>query len=160
MELDKNVEAFMVHVSSLGLKMSIHPVREAQLALLMTKEVTVPTEYSDFADFFLEKSANVLQKRTRANKHAIKLEKSKQLSYGPIYSLGPVELKTLKIYIKTNLSKGFIRALELPADSPVIFVRKPDDRLCLYINYRGLNNIMIKNWYPFSLIGKSLDRLG
>ena len=41
-----------------------------------------------------------LPENTNINKHAIKLEKSKQSLYGPIYSLGPVELKTLKIYRK------------------------------------------------------------
>ena len=68
----------------------------------------MPTEYLDFADVFLEKSANVLPERTGANEHAIKLEKGKQPPYGPIYSLGPVELETLKTYIKTNLTNGVI----------------------------------------------------
>ena len=106
--LDENVEAFVVHVSSLGLRMTIHPAREAQLASLLTEEVTVPVEYSDFADVFSEKSANVLPEQTGANEHAIELKKGKQPPYGPIYSLGPVEFKTLKTYIKTNLSNSFI----------------------------------------------------
>ena len=71
----------MVHVSSLGSRMTIHSAGEAQLALLLTKEVTVPVEYSDFADVFSEKSANVLPERTGANEHAIKLEKGKQPPY-------------------------------------------------------------------------------
>ena len=75
--LDENVKVFVVHVSSLGSKMTIHLARKAQLALLLAEEVTVPTKYSDFADVFLEKSANVLPERTKANKHAIKLEEGK-----------------------------------------------------------------------------------
>ena len=75
--LNENVEAFEVHVTSLGLRMTIHLGREAQLALLLAKEVTVPTKYSDFADVFLEKSANVLSGRTGANEHAIALEEGK-----------------------------------------------------------------------------------
>ena len=35
------------------------------------------------------------------NNHAVYLIESKQTFYGPIYSLGPVELETLKTYIKT-----------------------------------------------------------
>ena len=140
--------------------MTIHPAREAQLALLLAKEVTVPTKYSDFADIFSEKSANVLPERTRANKHAIKLEKGKQPPYRPIYSLGLVELETLKTYIKTNLSNGFIQASKSPAGAPILFVRKLDGRFRLCVNYRGLNNLTIKNWYPLLLIGKSLNRLG
>ena len=52
--LDENIEAFVVHVSflSLGSKMTIHPAREAQIASLLAEEVTVPAEYSDFANVF------------------------------------------------------------------------------------------------------------
>ena len=94
--LDENVEAFVVHISSLRSKISIHSARKAQLTLLVTKEVTVPVEYSDFANVFLEKSANVFPERTSANEHAIELEEGKQPPYRPIYSLGPIELKTFK----------------------------------------------------------------
>ena len=140
--------------------MTIHLARKAQLALLLTKEVTVPVEYSDFADVFLEKSANVLPERTEANEHAIKLEEGKQPPYGPIYSLGPVELETFKTYIETNLVNGFIQASKSPAGAPILFVCKPDSSLRLCVNYQGFNDLTIKNWYPLPLIGESLDRLG
>lgn len=42
------------------------------------------------------------------NNHTIELKEDKQLLHSLIYSLGPVELKTLKIYIKTYLKTGFI----------------------------------------------------
>ena len=115
---------------------------------------------TDFADVFSEKSANVLPERTKVNEHAIKLEEGKQLSYGPIYSLGPVELKILKTYIEINLANGFIQVLKSPAGAPILFVRKPDGSLRLCVNYQRLNNLTIKNWYPLPLIGESLDRLG
>ena len=88
--------------------MNIYPAKKAQFALLLTKEVTMLTEYLDFADVFLGKLANVLAEQTGANEHAIELKKSKQPPYGPIYSLGLIELKTLKTYIKINLANGFI----------------------------------------------------
>ena len=49
-----------------------------------------------------------LSENTGMNKYAIKLEEGKQPLFGPIYSLGLVELEILKIYIKTNLANGFI----------------------------------------------------
>ena len=108
--LVKNIKAFVVHVSFLNLrsKMTIHSAQEAQIALLLAKKVTVPTEYADFSDVFLKKSAKVLLECTRINGYIIKLEDGKQSPYGPIYSLGTVEFKTLKTYIKTNLSNSFI----------------------------------------------------
>ena len=82
--LDKNIEALVVHAShlSLRLKMTIHLIRKAQIALLLAKKIIVPAKYSDFADIFLQESSNVLLEQTGANKHAIKLEKDKQSSYG------------------------------------------------------------------------------
>ena len=53
--LDKNIEAFVVHVTPLSRNsMSIHPAQEAQIALLLAKEVKIPIEYSDFLDVFSE----------------------------------------------------------------------------------------------------------
>ena len=49
-----------------------------------------------------------MPKNTGINKHAIKLEEGKQPFYEPIYSPRPVELETLKTYIKTYLKTGFI----------------------------------------------------
>ena len=84
-----------MQVSSLQLKITIHLVREAWMALLLAKKVTVLAKYSDFADIFSEELANILPKQTRVNEHTIKLEKSKQPPYR-IYSLEPIELETLK----------------------------------------------------------------
>ena len=83
----------------------------------------------------------------------------KQPPYGPIYSLGSVELETLKTYIETNLANGFIRLSKSPADTPILFVCKPDCSLRLCVNYRGLNNLTIKKRYLLPLIGESLDQL-
>lgn len=40
---------------------NLHPARKAQIALL-TKEVTVPAEYSDFSNVFSEEKSLVLPK--------------------------------------------------------------------------------------------------
>ena len=96
--MDKNIEAFVVHVSFVGLRMTIYPAKEAQLAFLLAKKVIVPAEYLDFADMFSEESTNVLSEQIGVNKHVIKLEEGKQPPYRLIYSLGPVELKTFKTY--------------------------------------------------------------
>ena len=49
-----------------------------------------------------------LPENTGINEHAIELQDGKQPLYGPIYSLGPVELETLKTYIQTHLKTEFI----------------------------------------------------
>ncbi len=49
-----------------------------------------------------------LSENTGMNEHAIELIEGKQPPYGPIYTLSPVELETLKTYIETYLKTGFI----------------------------------------------------
>ena len=159
--LDENIKAFMMHVISLSLNsIAIHPARKAQIALLVTKKVKILTEYSDFLDVFLKEKSSILPEATEMNQYAIELQKDQQPPYGLIYSLGPVELETLKTYIETNLANGFIRPSKSPAGAPILFVGKPDGSLRLCVDYWGLNNLTIKNRYPLPLIGKSLDRLG
>ena len=65
-------------------------------------------EYSNYSNVFSVENTVKLPKNSEINKHGIKLEESKQLPFGLIYSLGLVELETLKTYIKTNLANGFI----------------------------------------------------
>ncbi len=101
-----------------------------------------------------------LSKNTGINEYTIKLVESKQLLYGPIYSLGLVELETLKTYIETHLKTGFIRPSKSLTDALIFFDQKPDGSLCFYIDYRDLNNLTIKNRYSLPLIGEALDRLG
>ena len=93
------------------------------------------------------------------NKYAINLEDGKQLPYRPIYSLGPVELETLKTYIKTHMKIEFIRLSESLIGAPILFDKKLDGSLCLCVNYQGLNNLTIKHRYFLPLIGELLDRL-
>ena len=157
--LDEHVEAFVVHLTSLSI-MAIYPAREAQIALLVAKEIQISSEYSDFSDVFSEEKASILPEATELNQHVIKLQKSQQPPYRPIYSLSPVELETLKTYIETNLANCFIQPSKSPAGAPILFVGKPNGSLRLYVDYQGLNNLTIKNWYPLPLIGKLLNRLG
>ena len=86
----------------------IYPVKKAQIALLIAKEVKIPNDYLTFLDVFLEKKSLILLEITELNQHVIKLQKGQQLLYKPIYSLGLVELEMLKTYIETNLANGFI----------------------------------------------------
>ena len=117
-------------------------------------------EYSDYNNVFSAEYVAELQENTGINEHAIKLKEGKQLPFGPIYSLELVELEILKTYIKTNLANGFIQLSMSPAGAPILFDKKPDRSLCLYMDYRGFNNLIIKNRYPLSLIGELLDQLG
>ncbi len=96
---------------------------------------------------------------TGMNEYAIELIDGKQLPYGPSYAFNPIELETLKIYIKTYLKIGFIQSSKCLVGAPILFDKKPDSSLRLCVNYWGLNNLIIKNRYHFPLIGEALDWL-
>ena len=69
------------------------------------------------------------------NEHDIELKEGKQPLFGPIYSLGPVELETLKTYIETNLTNGFIRPSKSPAGAPILFDWKLNRSFRLCVDY-------------------------
>ena len=117
-------------------------------------------EYFNYSNIFLAEYIVELPENTRINKYAIKLKEDKQSLFGPIYSLEPVELETLKTYIKTNLANGFIWPLKSFARASILFNKKSDRNLHFCINYWDFNNLIIKNQYLLSLIGKLLDWLG
>ncbi len=115
----------------------MHPSKKAQITYLKAYKalIKVPSKYSDFADIFSSKLASKLPEHIGINNHAIKLVDDWQLLYGPIYSLGFIELETLKAYIKNNLAGGFIRSSKSPAGASILFDKKPNSSLRLYMDY-------------------------
>ena len=70
-----------------------------------------------------------------------------------------MKLKTLKTCIKINLKTGFIWPFKSLVDALILFDKKPDSSLCLYVDYQGLNNLTMKNQNLLHLIEESLNWL-
>ena len=66
------------------------------------------------------------------------------------------ELEALKKYVEEELSKGFIRLSRSPTAAPVLFTKKSNGDIRLFIDYRGLNDITIKNRGETPLISETL----
>jgi len=62
--------------------------------------------------------------------------------------------------VEDQLRKGYIQPFKLPQTSPVHFVAKKDSIQRMVQDYRYVNQWMIKNRYPLSLIVDILDRVG
>lgn len=157
--LNLGKELLVMHMAYLKAKMSIYSIQKVQIAMLLTEKIIILAKYLDFTHIFLKKSAAKLFKTSEINKHAINLKLSTQSSYSSINSLGLVEIKTFKTYIKINLANGFIQLFKSLVKASILFVQKLDGSFYLYLDYQGLNNRTIKNWYLLPLIVMLLDQL-
>ncbi|MBW1279494.1 reverse transcriptase family protein, partial [Escherichia coli] len=73
--------------------------------------------------------------------------------------MAPAEMAELKKQLEELLDKGFIRPSSSPWGAPVLFVKKKDGSFRLWIDYRGLNRVTVKNKYPLPRIDELLDQL-
>ena len=127
--LDSKHKTFIVHVASLSFvaspsfsPLNIYPLCRSQIAGLIAKEapIKVLAKYLDFVDIFFLDLTSKLFKYIKINKHTIKLVNGQQTLYRPIYSLEPVELEILKVYIEINLVNKFIKPSKSLAGTSVI----------------------------------------
>ena len=73
--------------------------------------------------------------------------------------MAPAELRELKAQLQELLSKGFIRPSASPWGAPVLIVKKKDGSFRMFIDYRQLNKVTIKNKYPLPRIDDLFDQL-
>ena len=69
------------------------------------------------------------------------------------------QLLELKKQIKDLLEKGFICPSSSPWGAPVVFVEKKDGTQRICVDYRFLNDVTIKNKYPFPHIEDLFDQM-
>ena len=112
---------------------------------------------SDFEDIFLEELTELPP--PREVDHAIELLPGAQPVARRPYKMSVPEAAELKEQLTQLLEQGFIRPSVSPWSTPVLFNRKKDGTLRLCIDYRGLNQVTIKNKYPIPRIDELLDRL-
>ena len=112
---------------------------------------TVPSEYQNMVAVCQERGKGDLLKHQPWD-HEIPLKPGTKPAYKPIYSLSEKEMTALRDYIKKNLERGYIRPLTSSAGYPILFVLKKNGKLRLYVDYRQLNDITIKNRYPLPRI--------
>ncbi|RAL59808.1 hypothetical protein DID88_000437 [Monilinia fructigena] len=72
--------------------------------------------------------------------------------------MSPAELQVVRRWLDDNLNKGFIRESRSRSAAPLL-AAKPGGGVRICQDYRGLNNVTIKNRYPLPLIKETLDAL-
>ncbi len=118
----------------------------------------VPAEYHDLCRVFSKSRATSLPPH-RPYDCAIDLLPGTSPPKGRLYSLSGPEREAMDKYIKESLNAGLIRPSSSPAGAGFFFVKKKDGSLQPCIDYRGLNDITIRNRYPLPLMSSAFELL-
>ena len=121
------------------------------------KEI-VPEAYHEYKDVFAKEMFDKLPPRQPWD-HTIKLLPGNHKVDCKTYNLTTAKQKELNDFLKENLSTGHIQPSKSQFASTFFFVEKKDGKLRPIQDYRKLNDIMVKNWYPLLLISELIDKL-
>jgi hypothetical protein len=118
----------------------------------------ISSQYFAFQDIFFEVKAYKLFEHD-FHDHVIEILSNRDSFFNSIYNLSTTELKILKIYIDEYMKKNFIIEFVSFAKIFILFVKKTNDKLHLCVNYKELNEIIIKNRYSLFFINENLNKL-
>ncbi len=118
----------------------------------------VPEAYHDLRAVFSKSRASSLPPH-RPYDCAIDLLPGTSPPKGRLYSLSRPEREAMERYIHDSQVAGIIRPSSSPAGAGFFFVGKKDGSLRPCIDYRGLNDITVKNRYPLPLMSSAFELL-
>ena len=141
-------------LTSAAISLSLEPDRSEEFPDLSS----VPPEYLDLKTVF-SKSRAVSLPPHRPYDCPIDLLEGAMPPKGHLYSLSPAETEAMNKYISESLAAGIIRPSSSPAGAGFFFVDKKDGSLRPCIDYRGLNDVTVKNRYPLPLMSTAFELL-
>jgi hypothetical protein len=118
----------------------------------------LPVWLRDLYEAFLPGEANKLPPR-RTWDHKIDQIPGSEPPYQKNCPFSPQELRVVRKGLDDNLDKDFIRESQSQSAAPLLLAAKPGGSVRICQDYRGLNNVTIKNRYPLPLIWETLDAL-
>ncbi len=119
----------------------------------------ISKKYQKYKILFEKESDQKTLLKHQSWNHKIKLVDDKKLMKQFIYSLLTEKLNALQQYLKENMRKEFIRESQSSTKYSILFISKSNESLRLCVDYKALNNIMIKNSYSLLLIAELQNRL-
>lgn len=108
-------------------------------------------------DIFPEKVSGLPP--TREVEFVVDLLPGASLIAMPSYRMSPAELDELETRLDELLELKFIQNSVSPWGAPILFAKKKDETMRLYIDYRKLNAIMVNNKYLKPKIEDLFDQL-
>ncbi len=118
----------------------------------------ISSQYVAFHDIFFEIKTHKFSKHD-FHDHVIEILSNRDFFFYFIYNLSTTKLKILKNYIDEYMKKSFIIKFVSFAKIFILFVKKTNDKFRLCVNYKDLNEIIIKNRYSLFFINENLNRL-
>ena len=137
---------------------NVHSNRPARVMMMNVSKKTIFECFKEFENLNNKNETYKLSEHELMN-HVIELKENKSSFYNLIYFLSENELKILKEYLNKHLKNDFIQFSQSFAETFILFIKKKNGSLRLCVNYKILNNLIIKNKYSLSLINESLNRL-
>uniref|UniRef100_A0A3B3XW38 Gypsy retrotransposon integrase-like protein 1 n=1 Tax=Poecilia mexicana TaxID=48701 RepID=A0A3B3XW38_9TELE len=116
----------------------------------------VPSEYHDLHRVFSKSRALSLPPH-RPYDCAIDLLPGAPLPSSRLFNLSGPERESMEKYVNESLAAGLIRKSSSPVGAGFFFVGKKDGSLRPCIDYRGLNQITVKNKYPLPLLSAAFE---
>ena len=121
-------------------------------------EAGVPAFYHEFEKVFSKEMQSALPEHGPQD-CAIDLLPNTEPPSSKLYPMSQDELQLLREYIEEMVMTGKIRPGKGHAGSPVFFVKEKTGKMCLVVDYRGLNAITIKDKYPIPLMTTLMEQV-
>ena len=129
----------------------------ARCEVFQIKKSDVLKSFRNLAQMFSKMLLNNLNTYDQIE-HSIDLVKKKTPRIDCVYNMSQDELAAFWNYIANALKKNWIRFFSEPIEASVLFMKKFNDNLRLCVDYRELNEIIIKNKYSLSFFLEILKR--
>jgi hypothetical protein len=138
----------------------LFPPAESEYNQQTTDTPPLPDELANllhqFQDIFQEPTG--LPPHRDCDHHIPLKEGAKPPNIRP-YRMSHSQKNSVELLIKEMLQKSEIRPSTSPYSSPIILVRKKDKSWRLCVDFRGLNDMTVKNKFPIPVIEDLLDEL-
>ena len=115
---------------------------------------------AEFADVFPASLPNAAETPNRGVEHRIELKPNASIPPSrPLRHQSAKDAAAMRDYVQAGVESGQIRVSQSPYGSMALVVWKKDGTPRVVIDYRGLNDVTVKNKYPLPLMDELFDRV-
>ncbi|MCO5552684.1 hypothetical protein L7F22_006201 [Adiantum nelumboides] len=154
---DKSIKLF---VYMIFVKDSLNGVNETQVNERgMQEDLELSNFLNQFQDLFIDDIPGDLPPKRGDDDHMIELIPRSSLPNKPPYRVSQAQQEEIMRQVNELIEKGMVRPSSSPFCSPVLLVQKKDGTYRMFVDYRALNRITIKNRFPVPEVEDLFDKL-